>query len=240
MNLFKDSLEYYMNNKFNLSNVIVFMKYYTYYQECLFREFNLTPQCIRDLSPSELVEYSHFLFPNNSLVDTRDLFSNLVKRIGSNRIVDNTTKQNMMDRFMNYFVNFTVPFMDTTHFVNNFVLENDVAAYCANRFDEPNSFTNVVDLCIKYGDRTLYLDFMLDHLKRYQHNSQRKVPYSYTKSNILNKLDELATRSKVEPWFTINPKLFELFLYLMSQHNMVDEMKRIPSPLKNYYITESV
>ena len=240
LNLFKDSLQYYMNDKFNLSNIIIFMKYYAYYQECLFKEFNLTPQSIRALSPSELVEYSHFLFPNNSLVDTRDIFSFLVKKIGSNRIIDNTTKQNMMDRFVNYFINYTIPFMNTTNFSNNFILENDVATYWANKFEEPNSFKTVVDYWIKYGDRTIFHDFILDHLKRYQYNNSRKVPYSYTKENILKTLNELANKTKAEPWFTINPKLFELFLYLMSQHNMIDEMKRIPSPLKNYYITESI
>lgn len=118
-----------MNNQLSLSNIIIFLKYYTYFQECLFRDFNLTPQKIRNLSQSELVEYSNLLFPYNNLADTRDIFSFIVKKIGSNRIIDNTTKQNMMERFVNYFANYTAPFMDATNYSNNFILENDVALY---------------------------------------------------------------------------------------------------------------
>lgn len=71
-------------------------------------------------------------------------------------------------------------------------------------------------------------------------NNQNRVPYSYTKANIINKLNELAVKTKEDAHFLVNPKLFDLFLHLMSNHNMIKEMKRIPSPNKNYYITESI
>lgn len=240
LSLFKDSLDYYLNQNFKLSNVMIFMKYYTYVHECLFREFDLTPKSLKNVSPAELLEYSHFLFPYNSLVDTKDVFSYLVKKVGDNRIIDKHTKQDMMERFINYFTSYTIPFMDTPQLVNNFIRENDVAQYCALRFEEPNSFKNVMNLAQRYNDRTIFTEFMLKHLQDYQAKNDGRLPPSYTRENVMEKLEELQNLENSEPNSKIHEKVYEPLLLAMKQHKMIDEMKQVPHSLRNHYITEAI
>ncbi len=216
------------------------MKYYTYWQESMFREFNLTPEKVRQLPVTELVEYSHFLFRYNNLVDMRDLFSHLADKVGSNRIIDKHTKQDMMDRFVKYFVNYTVPFMDTPHLVNNFIRENDVVKYLANRFDEPNSFETVMELAMKYGDRTFFHEYILDALKKYQLNNFNQLPSSYSAKNVKKIADTL--KEKVKTGNVIQPtdKTYEILMAVMKYHGMVNEMQEIPCSAKNHYITDAI
>jgi hypothetical protein len=236
LSIFKPSLEYYLNHNFKLSNIMIFLKFYVNKQESLFKEFNLTPEKVRTLNHSEIQEYSNFLFPHSDLVDMRDLFSYLVKRVGSNRIIDNHTKKDIMQNFIKYFVDYTIPFMDTSHLVNNFIRENDVSLYLANKFDEHDSMQNVLDTAFKYGERPIYHDFIMQKLKDYQNENFGRLPASYTKPNIMNYTEKLDTRTKNKP----TDKTNELLLMLMQNNNMVEEMKHIRSPLSNHYITEAI
>ena len=180
MNLFRKALEYYQNDKYSVSNILIYLKYYTYYQKLLFEHFNLSPTKIRKLSPSEKYEYSQVLFPNLNLAD----FEFLVKRLGKNRIIDKHTKRDVMQDIIDYFTNYTVPFMDIPQYANNFIRENDVVQHLANRFDEPKSFNTVMNVMEKYGDRTIFHEFLLDHIRQYQAENRGKLPVSYTKHNI--------------------------------------------------------
>jgi hypothetical protein len=236
LSIFKPSLEYYLNHNFKLSNIMIFLKFYVNKQESLFKEFDLTPEKVRTLNHSEIQEYSNFLFPHSDLVDMRDLFSYLVKRVGSNRIIDNHTKKDIMQNFIKYFVDYTIPFMDTSHLVNNFIRENDVSLYLANKFDEHDSMQNVLDTAFKYGERPIYHDFIMQKLKDYQNENFGRLPASYTKPNIMNYTKKLDTRNKNKP----TDKTNELLLMLMKNNNMMEEMKHIRSPLSNHYITEAI
>lgn len=240
LNAFKPSLEYYLNENFKMSNIMIFLKYYTYMHECIFNEFNLTPQKIRELTLSELKEYSNFLFPYNNLVDLRDIFSFLVKKVGTNRIIDKHTKQDMMDRFIKYFTSYTVPFMDSAHLVNNFIRENDVVDYLANRFDEPNSFDTVIDLALRYGDRTIYHDFMIEKLTKYQRENNGNLPHSYSKDNVMRMLKKLDQKVRDKQLPQPHDKTLELLMSIMKGHGMVEEMKAIPCKMKNHYVTEAI
>ena len=254
LSLFKPSLEYYLNHNFKFSNLLIFMKYYVYRQECLFKEFNLTPENLRKMSTGELSEYSNILFPHNNLADLRDLFAYLVKRltlkdtsrlnsneiIGSNRVIDNHTKQDLMEKFINYFTKYTVPFMDFSHVVNNFIRENDVADYYAGKFEEPNSFEAVMDLSLSYGERNIFQEFILDHLKKYKNRNFGHLPSSYSKQNIQKFTNNLQARIKKREVSPPSAKTNEILLFLMQHHKMINEMKKVSSPLKNHYITEAI
>lgn len=254
LSVFKPSMEYYLNHNFKLSNLLVFMKYYVYRQECLFKEFNLTPESLRKMSASEINEYSNILFPHNNLADLKDLFSYLVKRltlrdtsklnsneiIGSNRVVDNHTKQDLMQKFINYFTKYTVPFMDSPHVVNNFIRENDVADYSAGKFEEPNSFESVMELSLSYGERNVFQEFILDHLKKYKNRNFGHLPSSYSKKNIKKYTQNLNKRIKNREITQPSDKTNEILLSLMQHHKMIEEMKELSGPLKNHYISEVI
>ena len=251
---FKSSLEYYLNHNFKFSNLLVFMKYYVYRQECLFKEFNLTPEKLRKLAPSEIAEYGSILFPHNSLADMRDLFSYIVKRLtlrdtskmnsnevlGSNRIVDNHTKKDLMERFVNYFTEYTVPFMDRPQLVNNFIRENDVADYYAGKFEEPNSLNSVMNLSLNYGDRGYFTRFMQDHLENYKARNYGNLPPSYSKDGVAQYLENLKARVSRREISQPSERTNELLLSIMKEHGMVQEMRGLFGPLKNHYITEAI
>lgn len=240
LSIFKPCLEYYLNHNFKLSNIMIFMKFYVNKQESLFREFDLSPEKVRMLSPTEIQEYANFLFPHSDLVDMRDLFSYLVKRVGSNRIIDNHTKKDVMQNFIKYFVDYTIPFMDSSHLINNFIRENDVSQYLTNRFDEHDSMQNVLETALKYGDRPVYHEFIMQSLKDYQNEHAGRLPASYTKSNIMDftqKLDKKLNDGSVRK---PSDKTNELILMLMQGNKMIEEMKQIKGPLSNHYITEAI
>jgi len=48
LNIFKPMLEESLNQKFNVSNLGVFLKYYTYHFESRFKEYNLDPTKIEN------------------------------------------------------------------------------------------------------------------------------------------------------------------------------------------------
>lgn len=240
LSIFKPSLEYYLNHNFKLSNIMVFMKFYVNKQESLFREFDLTPEKVRMLSPTEIQEYSNFLFPHSDLVDMRDLFSYLVKRVGSNRIIDNYTKKDVMQNFIKYFVDYTIPFMDSSHLVNNFIRENDVSLYLSNRFDEQDSMQNVLETALKYGDRPIYHEFIMQNLKDYQNEHVGRLPASYSKSNIMDFVQKLDQRVKDGLINKPSDKTNELLLMIMQGNKMIEEMKQVKGPLSNHYITEAI
>ena len=251
---FKPSLEYYLNHNFKMSNLLVYMKYYVYKQECLFKEFNLTPQSLNNLSAAELKEYGSFLFPSTGIADMRDLFSYLVKRltlrdtsnlsnneiIGSNKIIDSLTKKDVMERFITYFTQYTVPFMDIPHLVPNFIRENDIADYYAGKFDEPNSLESVMNLAHTYGERTLFHNFIQENLDKYKNRNFGNLPPSYSKDNIMKFINDLNEKIRSREASRPNERTQELLLSLMQNHKMVNEMMKLNAPLKNHYITEAI
>ena len=236
MNVFRNALEYYQNDKYSVSNILIYLKYYTYFQKLLFEHLNLTPSKIRKLSPSEIYEYSKVLFPNVNLAD----FGFLVNRLGKNRIIDKHTKRDVMQDIIDYFTNYTVPFMDIPQYTNNFIKESDVAQHLSNRFDEPKSFNTVMNVLEKYGDRTIFHEFLLDHIRQYQEKNKGKLPPSYSRSNIKKYLKSINNRLETDPNFLVADKTYQVLLTLMRSNGMIDEMNKIPSMYKNYYLTEAI
>lgn len=233
---FRPSMEFYQNDRYSVTNILIYLKYYTYYQKCLFNQFGLTPKSLRKLSPSELYEYGLVLFPNVNLAD----FEFLVKRIGTNRIIEKYTKQDVMKNIIDYFTKYTVPFMDIQQHVHSFVRENDIAEYLANRFNEPFSFKTVMKVAERYGDRTIFHEFILDHIRQYQSANKGALPNSFTKKNIKNYVEALNKKLETEQDYKVSDKTYEILLTLMKSHGMIEEMNQIPSYFKNYYIAEAI
>ena len=79
-----------------------------------------------------------------------------------------------------YFTKYTVPFMDMPQFVNNFIRENDVVTYYAHKFEEPGSFTKMMELSERYGNRGVFQSYLIDALNKYRtkvRNNQLHYPH---------------------------------------------------------------
>lgn len=111
LSLFRDAIDYYQNQIYSPSNILIYLKFYTYYQKCLFNHYGLTPEKINTLDFSGLVNFSHLLFQNTNYVDT----GYLIKRLDGNKIIDRHTRKDVLKGVVEYFVDYTVPFMDMPH-----------------------------------------------------------------------------------------------------------------------------
>jgi len=241
LSVFKSSLEYYLNHNSKLTNLLVFTRYYTKVHKDILINNRLTPEKLRKMTPSQLEPTAKKIFHQNNLIDMKDLFEYLVRRVGTNRIVDKESKQEVMDELTNYFIDNTTPFMDFAEYTNNFVRENDIAKYLSNRFDEANSFDRVVDSAIKFGDRTLFHEFIGDQLQKYQHKNNNKLPDSYSKQNVLRKIDELNAKVKSGELPKVNEMIWDsIILQVMKHHKMINEMKKIDSSAKNHFLTDAI
>jgi hypothetical protein len=239
LSLFKPSLDYYLNSNFNL-NVLVFLKYFVQVHKLLFQKYDADPRKIRAMNIETLRKGVDKLMPFTNLVDMKELFGYLVHKIGTNKIIDKETKQDVMDDVVNYFVDYTTPFMDMAEYNNCFIRENDVARHFANRIEDDNSFEKIIDTSLKYGDRQLFQEYMVDEITKYQHRNNGRLPQSFSKTKVLkkwNQVKKLLDSGKLKPeeasWDLI-------MLIAMKHHKMIDEMKQVPSNLQHHFVTEAI
>lgn len=239
LSLFKPSLDYYLNSNFN-SNVLVFMKYFVQVHKLLFQKYKADPQKLRTLNVETLRKGVDKLMPFPNLIDMKELFGYLVNKIGNFKIIDKETKQDVMEDAVNYFIEYTVPFMDIAEYNNCFIRENEVARHFANRIEDYNSFDKIIDASIKYGDRHLFQEYMMDEILKYQHRNNGKLPESFSKENVIKKwkqvkklLDTGKLKAEDASWDLI-------MLTAMKHHKMIDEMMQVPSNLQHHFVTEAI
>jgi hypothetical protein len=73
---FKSPLDFNLNVKPNLNNVLIFTKYYTYFHQCrLTKQLKITPKLETEV---DKFTANKKVFNNPSLVDMRALFGHLV------------------------------------------------------------------------------------------------------------------------------------------------------------------
>ena len=108
LNQFKSALNFYLNVRFDINNVLIFTKYYTYYHQCKFRKEVVekleSDKTVESLSESEKYEYNSRVFgATESLVDMRALFTYLVDFLGTKQAIDPVTKQDALWHIIDFF-----------------------------------------------------------------------------------------------------------------------------------------
>lgn len=78
---FKSALEFYLNQNFSLTNVLIFTKYYTEYHSSRLRALNI--EDVSKLSEGEKFSVNEKVFDQSNLVDMRALFGYLVLQLGT-------------------------------------------------------------------------------------------------------------------------------------------------------------
>ena len=95
---FKTPLDFNLNVKPSLSNVLIFTKYYTYFHQR--RMAKHTPKFEND---TDKFTANAYVFNAPSLVDMRALFGHLVESLGSKQAIDPVTKDDALWRIVEFF-----------------------------------------------------------------------------------------------------------------------------------------
>lgn len=141
---FKTPLEFNLNEKPNINNVLIFTKYYTYYHQCRERQELKNVSDLSTLSDSEKFELHHKLFNQPTLVDLRALFGYLVHTLGTKQAIDPISKEDALWRIVEFFSRPAI--REISQFGANgynTISEQDVAQYLANRLNDSRVFEKI-------------------------------------------------------------------------------------------------
>ena len=98
---FKTPLDFNLNVKPNISNVLIFTKYYTYFHQCrMTKQSKITP--VLETEADKFVANAN-VFNNPSLVDMRALFGHLVESLGTKQAIDPVSKEDALWRIVEFF-----------------------------------------------------------------------------------------------------------------------------------------
>jgi hypothetical protein len=151
LNTFKGPLEFNLNERFNLNNVLIFTKYYTYYHQCRFRsEVNNLDKGINELHEAEKFALNKRVFNAQGLVDMRNLFGFLVQNLGTKQAIDPVSKEDALWRIVEFFTKGGVS--DIANFGQtsfNTISENDLANYLQFRLTDSRAFDKITQTLIR-------------------------------------------------------------------------------------------
>lgn len=103
LNLFRGAVNFYLNGKFNLNNLLIFTQYLTATFNSRIQQ-NLQGRSLSQLSEDEQrAVYEKVLANTEDLVDMRLMFALLVDKIGDKQAVDPISKEDNMWLLIDFF-----------------------------------------------------------------------------------------------------------------------------------------
>lgn len=152
---FKSALDFHLNQRPNINNVLIFTKYYTYYYGCrLAKESRSLGKPVSQLTEQEKYELNSRVFNHSSLVDMKSLFGHLVESLGTRQAIDPVTKDDALWRIVEFFtrpgVKDIAQFGQTSY---NTLSDKDIAAYLSNRVNDSKAFEKITQVLVNLQDR---------------------------------------------------------------------------------------
>ena len=142
---FKSALNFHLNQRPNINNVLIFTKYYTYYYGCrLAKESRSLDKPVSKLTEQEKYELNTRVFNHSNLVDMKSLFGYLVESLGTRQAIDPISKDDALWRIVDFFTRPGVK--DITQFGQtsyNTLSDKDIAAYLSNRVNDSKAFEKI-------------------------------------------------------------------------------------------------
>jgi hypothetical protein len=75
---FRTSIDKHLNQSYNFSNILVFLKYYTYFFECRFKHYKLSPTSLASRNKLEYYTKARLVFRDTDIVEMSEVFKTLV------------------------------------------------------------------------------------------------------------------------------------------------------------------
>ena len=132
---FKTPLDFHLNQRFSLKNVLIFSKYYTYFHQCRLRtDLSSLNKPFTKVSEAEKYRINARVFNNSNLVDMRSTFGFLVQNLGTKQAIDPTTKDDALWRIIDFFTKAGISDISSFGSTNfNTINDKDIAQYFQNR-----------------------------------------------------------------------------------------------------------
>lgn len=165
---FKRLLDYHLNTEFNLSKVMIFLKFYAYYYTCR-QAHVLSHSDSNYLSDQDLA--SKLFGYNEDLVDMRELSKYLINSVGSQPIIDPITKEDALWSLIDFFTKDSDFYRVSQQSSNNTIDPSSIAEYLGNQFERKNALERVMKIAIRLDllpQSECFVDSMLLKLKSYQ------------------------------------------------------------------------
>lgn len=164
---FKTALDFHLNQRPNLNNVLIFTKYYTYFHQCrLSKELKALDTSVAQLSEGDKYALNSRVFNQPTLVDMRSLFGHLVKSLGERQAIDPVTKEDALWQIVEFFskpgVNEIAQYGQTTF---NSLEDSDISAFLVNRLNDTRAFEKITQILIRLKDRDAVHNQLLQALK---------------------------------------------------------------------------
>jgi len=249
---FKGALDFHLNQRFNLNNVLIFTKYYTCFHQCRLRnELRQLSQPLSELSESDKFALNARVFNNQSLVDMRSLFGYLVKNLGTRQAIDPVTKEDALWRVLDFFTKSGVAdiaqFSQTSY---NGLNDKDVAAYLANRINDSKAFERTTQVLLRLKDRDTLHSQIIQNLKEHAAQNQGTLPMSFEPAKARKAYLTLKASKNVQ----LSEKNLEYFLYVFKSLEMWPEIIDVcenfekltgssdasSNEIKNYYLSDTL
>lgn len=178
---FKSSVERNLNESFNMSNLLVFMKYFTHVTKNSFHKYHLSPSLnAKNSHKLETIKRVQFALKEADVVNMPDLFGLLVNKIGQRTILDKQSGQDVLKSMIQFFTDYTLPFaykLPAELREISCVRESDIAQYHLNHLKETSTLGDVLSTSYKLHNLPVYQNNMIEGLKHKM--SKGKLPSTF-------------------------------------------------------------
>ena len=163
--IFGPMLERCLNEKFDVQNLALFLKFYVNHFESRFKLYKLDPSKA-DITDPSTYQKVDLIFKNQDVADIGSIFSLLVNKLGKEELVDTFSHKNILDRLIAYSSKYVQPFQYHLKGLNT-LREADVAQYHANHFERPSIVEKILKVAMHGGEsHIVYSSYMIEHIKK--------------------------------------------------------------------------
>ena len=184
MTRFRSALDFYLNHSFNLNNVLTFSRYYVQHARSGLAQAHGRGVNFQDADAASLSTIQQEVFGQlEGVVDIGALFNELVVRTGSQTFLDPISKKDPLADLVEFFSRDDVAALSMlSEHGSTFLADDDVCKYFANRFEQANSFRQMINQVMRAPESNV--EGMIHAIKSYQARNGGKLPKSFSQENV--------------------------------------------------------
>lgn len=179
---FHSALNYYTNVSFDLSNLLIFTRYYAYYHTCrlnrslknLAQEEDGYRKEVEELTHAEKLQVSKEVFggQDSQAIDMRSLFGMLVNKLGTQEALDPVTREDGLWNLIDYYTKRGISDLASYYqSLNNTLDERDIALYFKNHINYSRAFEKLTSVIVRLNNNkaqsSLFQNTVLQNLREY-------------------------------------------------------------------------
>ena len=221
---FRGALDHYLNRQFDLSKVMIFVKFYQRHIADRARNaFDQVDPQMKDLPDSTILGVSKQVYgASEGLVDFTALSDFLVDQVGARQVLDPITKKDSLWGLIESQTCDKDFIRAAQMSPENGLSGRTVARYVGNQLSRPTSFDRTFKSALRLQGTPMADDFfaeLMQQMSRYKMANNNQLPTSFTKQ----KLADLYVRVKLSGQ-SLSPAMSELLLFCLNAKGMNKEI----------------